>query len=224
MKEAKAKERKDKPVATEGDATSEGARNILHAAERLFATQGFDAVSIQAIAEAAGVCKANIFHHFGSKEGLYLAVLRLTCQRAAPLLQTLVRKEEGFPERLDHFATDHLAYLLAHPGTMRLLLRELLESDAPRGQQLAEQVVGDNFTRLIGILREGQRRGELRAEADPAIAAALLVGANVFLFQARSVLRHLEGVEFADAPERYSKGLVDILLHGLLVPAEDGTH
>lgn len=223
MKEAKAKQVKEKPGATEGDTYSEGAHRILHAAERLFAGQGFEAVSIQAIAEGAGVCKANIFHHFGSKEGLYLAVLRSACQRAAPLLHTLVREGDDFPARLNHFAKDHLAYLLAHPGTTRLLLRELLESDAPRGQQLAEQAVGENFTRLIAILREGQRRGELRAEVDPAIAAALLVGADVFLFQARPVLRHLDGVGYADAPKRYSEGLVDILLHGLLAPAEDET-
>lgn len=207
---------KEKPGA-EVDAYSEGARNILQAAEQLFAGQGFDAVSIQAVAQNAGVSKANVFHHFGSKEGLYLAVLRSVCQRAAPLLQTLVKEGEDFPARLDHFAKAHVAYLLAHPGTMRLLLRELLEGDARRGQELAEQAVGENFTRLIGILREGQRRGELRAAVDPAIAAALLVGADVFLFQARPVLRHLKGVGFADAPERYSEGLVDILLHGLLV-------
>ncbi|MGH8471034.1 MAG: hypothetical protein ACREVJ_00905 [Gammaproteobacteria bacterium] len=87
---------------------------------------------------------------------------------------------------------------------------------ARRGQELAEQAVGENFTRLIGILCEGQRRGELRPAVYPAIAAALLVGADLFLFQARSVLRHLRGVGFADASERYSEGLVDILLYGLL--------
>lgn len=209
-------ELKEKPGAAGIDAYSQGARNILQVAEQLFADRGFDAVSIQAVAQNARVSKANVFHHFGSKEGLYLGVLRSACQRAAPLLQTLVKEGEDFPARVEHFAKAHLAYLLAHPGTMRLLLRELLQSDARRGQELAEQAVGENFTRLIGILREGQRRGELRATVDPAIAAALLVGADVFLFQARPVLRHLEGVGFADAPERYSEGLVDILLHGLL--------
>jgi TetR/AcrR family transcriptional regulator len=211
---------KEKPGAVEVATHSEGARNILHAAEQLFADRGFGAVSIQAVAQVAGVSKANVFHHFGSKEGLYLQVLRSVCQRAAPLLRALVAEEEDFPTRLSHFAKAHLAYLLAHPGTMRLLLRELLESDARRGgQELAEQAVGENFSRLTAILREGQRRGELRSAVDPAIAATLLVGGHVFLFQTRPLLRHLKGVGFADVPERYSEGLVDILLHGLLAKA-----
>lgn len=217
------KEVTKRPTVGTGDGFSEGARSILQAAERLFGDQGFDAVSIQAIAERAGVCKANVIHHFGSKETLYLAVLRSVCQRAAPLLQTLVREGGDFSARLSNFAQAHLAYLFDHPGTTRLILRELLESDARRGQELAAQAVGENFTRLIGILREGQLRGEIRPQLDPAIAAALLVGADVFLFQARSLLRHLEGVDFADAPQRFSAGLTDILLHGLLAAQPNDT-
>ena len=52
---------------------------ILEAAESLFSERGFDAVSMSDIAAAAGVCKANVFHHFTSKNELYIAVLRNAC-------------------------------------------------------------------------------------------------------------------------------------------------
>ena len=51
---------------------------VLIAAEDLFATCGYDAVSISAIAERANVSKANIFHHFQSKRSLY--IIKSSCQ------------------------------------------------------------------------------------------------------------------------------------------------
>ena len=84
-----------------------------------------------------------------------------------------------------------------------------------RGQELAEQVFGENFAHLVTILRRAQQEGHLRADADPAMVAVLLVGANVFFFETRHVLRHFPDVEFADDPARYRDMLVEILLRGI---------
>src|SRR5262249_62169134 len=48
---------------------------ILDAAHRLFYTSGLNAVSMDAVAAAAGMKKANLFHYYPSKESLELAVL-----------------------------------------------------------------------------------------------------------------------------------------------------
>jgi TetR/AcrR family transcriptional repressor of nem operon len=48
---------------------------ILHEAQQLFFSQGLTGVSMDAVASAAGVKKANLFHYFPSKESLELAVL-----------------------------------------------------------------------------------------------------------------------------------------------------
>ncbi|WP_416408866.1 TetR/AcrR family transcriptional regulator [Agrobacterium rosae] len=50
-------------------------RNLMDCAARLAAEQGFSAVSIQAIASAAGVTKGGLFHHFASKQALLEAVV-----------------------------------------------------------------------------------------------------------------------------------------------------
>lgn len=47
---------------------------ILEAALKEFAARGFEAASTNAIADAAGVAKGLVFHHFGNKEGLFVAV------------------------------------------------------------------------------------------------------------------------------------------------------
>ncbi|RMG59448.1 MAG: TetR/AcrR family transcriptional regulator [Deltaproteobacteria bacterium] len=53
-----------------------GREKIIDAAERLFAEKGFRAVIVRAITKAAGVNVASVNYHFGSKENLYLQVIR----------------------------------------------------------------------------------------------------------------------------------------------------
>jgi TetR/AcrR family transcriptional regulator len=201
---------------------SDAAERILVAAETLFADNGFDAVSMSAIGEAAGVSKANVFHHFTSKNELYLAVLHNACRDAVQHLDNLSNDEAPLAERLPLFAHAHLESLLEHGQMTRLLLRELLSDNPRQGEELADKVFGEKFSRFVAILRAGQQAGELRADIDPAMVATMLIGANVFFFESRDVLRHFPDVTFTQQPERYSNMLADILLHGIL-PATSGT-
>jgi len=198
--------------AGSGDATE----RILAAAEKLFAEHGFDAVSMNAVAELAGVSKANIFHHFNTKNALYLAVMGNACGRSNPLMDTLENSGGTFSERLQLFARSHLAYLLEHEQASRLVLREVIQNDPERSREMAEQVFGAKFARLVAIMRAGQERGELRADLDPGMVATLLIAADLFFFQTRGVSRHLPDVKhLSEDPPAYSNLLVDILMHGI---------
>ena len=191
---------------------------ILAAAEALFAEHGFDAASMSAIAERAGVSKANVFHHFASKHALYQAVLRHAIREVTQQLQYMGSHSGAVSADLAQFARGHLSSILEHDQFARLMLRGIL-SDMPQERlKIAQQVFGEAFSELVTILRRGQQHGELRADMDPAMAAMLLVGANVFFFQANNVFRHFPEVNFADDPARYSRMAVDILLRGILVP------
>lgn len=192
------------------------ARRILEVAENLFADHGFDGVSMNAIAERAGVSKASVFHHFSSKDALYLAVLRDCAQQQALMLEEMVQEPGPVAERLRAFARAHLAHVLERKQLSRLMQRELLKGGSRRGQELAQQVFGENFARFVEILRRGQAQGELRADIDPGMVAVIIVGANVFYFQSQHILRHFPAVTFGDDPDEYSSKLMDLLLHGIL--------
>ncbi|MGQ0658329.1 MAG: TetR/AcrR family transcriptional regulator [Chromatiales bacterium] len=201
------------PVA---EPPSRGARSILKAAERLFCERGYDGVSVQDIAAAAGGSRANIFHHFGSKEGLYLAVMQETCRRATPLQDNLLDRRQAFPRRLQRFAHAHLLFLFEHAGAARLVLRELLKGDDRRGKELVDRhVLGENLQRWIALLKDAQRRGEIGGSIDPAVVAVMLLGANVLLFQTRELLRHLPGIAFADDPRYFAEQTARIFSLGL---------
>lgn len=65
---------------------------ILGAAEEVFAEAGYDGASMQAIAEGAGLPKANIHYYFGTKEALYQTLLSRILDR--------------WVEAFDHFSVD----------------------------------------------------------------------------------------------------------------------
>jgi TetR/AcrR family transcriptional regulator len=198
-------------VASRTDAVA----RILDAAAGLFAESSYDAVSMNAIAERAGVSKANIFHHFSSKESLYLAVVRAACHDVGERLGELGTEHGPFAQRFSSYAASMLNAMLEHDQIQRLILRELLVDGERRGQEFAEKVFGENFARFVAILRQGQLKGHLRADLDPAMIATVLIGSNVFFFEARDVLKHFRDVNFANDPARYSTMLVDILMHGI---------
>ncbi len=192
----------------------EGTTAILEAAETLFSEQGFDAVSLRQVAERAGVSKANIIHHFTSKEGLYHAVLRGAMERCDALLEALEEREGDPLQRLRSYSRENLRQMFAHPEAYRLLLREILEHGQERGSELAARVVGESFERLVALVREGQEAGALRRELDPALMALVLVACKVFLFQSGGVLRHLPGAEITQEPDHYMEAVMELLLEG----------
>ena len=200
---------------------SSGEKAILEAAEALFAEKGFDAVSMSAIAKLANTSKPNISHHFKNKNELYLAIMKTAVQRSSILLDTLEDAPGTFRQHLADFSAGQLNNILAHQRSTQLILRETLYGDSERGQEIARHVVGNVFSRLIAMVHQGQQEGEFRKDIDPALAAFMIVSANMFLFQASPIMQHLPETHFIDDTDGFSKGVMDILFNGLLQDGEE---
>ncbi|GAA2585575.1 TetR/AcrR family transcriptional regulator [Actinomadura fulvescens] len=85
---------------------------ILDVAARLFADRPYDLLSIDEIARAAGVAKGLIYYYFGSKRGLFLALI----ERAAGTLNELAESFDGLSptERLIRTLDGFLWWADAH--------------------------------------------------------------------------------------------------------------
>ncbi|WP_051937918.1 TetR/AcrR family transcriptional regulator [Ghiorsea bivora] len=189
------------------------ATQILIAAEKLFAKRGYDGVSMQQIAADAGISKANIYHHFKLKDELYLAVLKCALQDMKLLLTELQHVDGTSAEQLAHFSIEHLKHINAKSNISRLILREMLDSNSSRGQDLAEQVFAEYFSLLRSLLCQCQERGEIRRDIDPDHMAAALAGMNIFLFQSWPALQHFPGNLFKNQHES-GKIMFELLYNG----------
>lgn len=195
---------------------SAGEAAILDAAVHLFSVHGYDGVSMRRIAEAAGVSKANIYHHFASKQALYFAIMRRSADELTNLLENLAEGAGSFHQRLQAFAVAHLEHLFENGERVRLVLREAFSGDEDKTRAVVEQMVGGLVNRMIAIFEAGQRAGLLRKELDPGLCAHLLMGADLFYFQAHGLLQQIPEAGFARHPGSYSKQMIDVLLNGML--------
>ncbi len=80
---------------------SEGRERVLLAAHELFVAHGYAEVSMQQIAGAAGITKATMYHHYPSKEALFLAVCLRETERMREGLDEIVGNERPFREQLE---------------------------------------------------------------------------------------------------------------------------
>lgn len=196
----------------------DGARQILAAALEIFAAHGYEGASIHAIASRAGVSKANVFHHFTSKEQLYMAVLRTASESWNEELVSVSATPGDFPTRLRAMIHGVLQHLTRESDQSRVVLREMLENGALRGRKLSEEVLADSFQNETAIFRRAQADGELRTGVDPVLAWVATLSACAFFFQTREVMRFNPDFPYADAPDDYADGISDVLLHGIAAP------
>jgi TetR/AcrR family transcriptional regulator len=168
---------------------------LLDAALEEFAAKGFAGARVRDIADRAGVSKDLIAYHFGSKDGLYLAVQQAWLHREGAFT------EPGLP--LDELLIRYLRDALADPRPMRLMAwRGLADLGAfpPDGVPPTED---------LSSTRARQRRGELPRDLDPATLRLVLLGAVAAPIVFPDAARKLFGVA-ATGPafeRRYARGL-----------------
>jgi TetR/AcrR family transcriptional regulator len=188
---------------------------ILGAAERLFAERGYDSVSISDVAREAGVCKANVFHHFAGKQALYETVLTESCARLGDEMDRMLAASADPADQIPHFLHWYRRYLREHPATARLLLRELtgnpdLAESGPVFPVLARLL--DNLVAHVGA---GCDAGVFRAGVNPTIVASLLLGVTLFNSQTEHLRRHMRAWQDV-GDDAYVDLLTEVLLRGVM--------
>lgn len=200
---------KSKPVTA-------GALSILEAATELFARDGYECVSVASIADQAGVCKANIFHHYASKEVLYLEVMRKASAEHAELAEALLKEDISCIEKLHRLTEYDIKTMIDHELRTRLILRELGEACDSSVRRLAHQVFRRNFDLVIELFQQGQRSGEFRSDFDPVAAAVAWCGAKNAFFLCREAMQDLSLFTGPGAARGFAEKVCRLLIGGIL--------
>ncbi len=204
--------RKRQPAATR--------RNILHAAIAEFAAEGLAGGRVDEIAARAGVSKRMLYHYFGNKDALWLAVLedayekirgeerRLDVGRLAP--------REGM-RRLVEFS---IRYCEDHPEFVSLLIGENLNraKHLRRSDRIRELHI--SLLRVIAdLLERGARAGVFRSGVDPAQLYITIAALGFFYFSNVHTLSVIFGrnLNAPEARRQHLRHAVQVVL-GFLRP------
>lgn len=215
-------------MAGTGDETSDrrdvnSREKILEVAEALYARRGFAGVGMREVAEAAGLGKSSLFHHFRSKVQLYLAVLERVLGRLDDRLGSALSQPVPPAEKLDRWIDVTIDTFAEQPASARILLRALFEDDEfdgtdwPEGQAVDRRLssVLEGVSRL---LNEGMREGAFRKASTPHVLQTL-IGAAIYHFASGELGETLLGGSLLSAEAvRTRKAEMKAFVHHGLAP------
>ncbi len=159
-------------VVAEADSTGNvGKRDaILEAANKVFLEVGFGAASMDSIASAAQVSKQTVYNYFGSKEELFAAMVRASCDEMTLAFAQAIKDSD--PEKALRAMARLFVDVVFTPE--KLAMHRTMLAEIPRfpdlgrvyyhsGPAIIRKFLADYFT-------EQNRRGALKVD-DPQIAA-----------------------------------------------------
>jgi len=194
---------------------------ILDAAERLFAKRGYAGVGLSEVAEAVGLGKSSLFHHFQTKAQLYAAVTARILHRIEERLMRSLARGGDPVARLERWLDELVDLLVENPTYARVLLRSLFEDDDLPGDMPEEQEARRATDSIMGsvgaLLREGMGSGRFRA-AHVQHTLLSLVGIMVFPFASGEFGAEVLGRNIFDAVEvrRRKREVRELLRFGLV--------
>jgi AcrR family transcriptional regulator len=179
---------------------------ILSAALHLFANQPYQAVTMDSVAQAAGVAKGTLYLYFASKEALYLGILSDSMELITRRYQAALDPRANLAERLRRAVVAIVQFYDERRDLLRLLSTEeprLAEARNRLLQQWRER--GYNF--FTSLIEDGIREGVF-IQTDPRMATLTILGGI------RSVLLYYGDARPIDG---LSQDLGNFLLQGLCV-------
>jgi AcrR family transcriptional regulator len=167
-----------------------GDEKILDAGREVFGRRGFDAASTAEIAAAAGIAKSSLYHHFGSKAGLYRAIVEHDSQALLAAVAAAVPPPGEPGPRLRPGVDAFLRFLSEHPDTWNLMTCE--PPDDPELRRLHQQIQQGVAFSLRGLLAMPEK---LESKPDVVDLVALAVRTYAAWWQSHPDIPREEVVE-----------------------------
>lgn len=144
---------------------SDARTQVVRAATSLFAARGFDGTTIQNIADAVGITKPAVLHHFGSKQQLRQAVLDGILEHWNQSLPRLLLKATQSEARFDAVFEELYQFFAQDPDRARVLVREGLDRPEET-KRLLRGPVKPWIDAVARYIEAGQTSGDHYADVD----------------------------------------------------------
>lgn len=194
-------------------------QRLIDASTEMFVEQGFGATTVRDIATRAGANIAAVNYHFGSKEGLYAAVIQYHAAQAIEYISQDGKRETARTAevQLRKFVSNFLQRLLVNTPQFRmgkLIAREMIEPTAAF-ELIVEKFVRPQSVALHGLIRS--LVGDFLPEETVRRCGLSVVGQCLYYQCARRVVGFIDP-EFCYEPgdiERLADHVVEFSLGGL---------
>jgi TetR/AcrR family transcriptional regulator, fatty acid metabolism regulator protein len=181
-------------------------QQLLEAAIRVFAREGYHTSRVGDIAEEAGVAHGLLYHYFPSKEEVLATIFRENWRQLLERFHQVEASPEPSDEQLRGVAKILLRTWRNDPDLVRVMVREVARSP---------QEIREAFATIQRIVERGQARGELRSDLDPRLVSWIFYGALEELLTGWVLGELPDGDEEVSRAERT---IVELVCGGLAAP------
>ena len=188
---------------------------ILQAAKELFVEQGFHSTSMSQIAEKSGITQSMLHYYFGSKQGLFQAVL---AEAFVPLFSERLfprGSELNFSELIRAAISSRFRFFQKNPDVLKLLSRTFL-MDEYQPSALAKEIGG----KWIDIYRTAQKKGQIRADIAPEYLMVVYQSLTTYWFHDRFIRDKAQtstGKSLEQTDDEYLEAITSVFLEVLQV-------
>jgi AcrR family transcriptional regulator len=157
-------------------------QEILDTAARVFHEKGYEATSIQDIADLVGILKGSLYYYIDSKEDLLYEIIRSSQEDAVATMADALAFEGDALEKIRAFVVAHVTFLAENLVRVSVFFHALRSLGEERRAEIL--AVRDAYYRqLRSLIEQGKKEGTIRAEADPEVAALAAIGTMNWLYQ-----------------------------------------
>jgi TetR/AcrR family transcriptional regulator, fatty acid metabolism regulator protein len=179
-------------VALEKLDTEVRKKQIVEAALGLIAAHGVRRLSMAALARRVGLVPSGLYRHFGSKQEILQAAVQMIGQKAGENLKAVRSLTPNSLQRLQYLLTGIIRMIRELQAMPRIMFSEGMATDHPEEKRQAYEMLKGVLKQVEGIIREGQERGEIRADLDAKSLAVMFWG----MIPPSVILWHMSDGEF----------------------------
>ncbi len=193
-------------------------QDILDAACQEFTEHGLAGARVDAIAARTNAVKRMIYYYFGSKEGLYLAVLEQAYASIREAEQALDLADLAPAEAIRRLVEFTFDYQEANPGFVRLVSIENIHNGAHMARSERIRTLNSAVVEMLaGILARGRADGVFRADVDAVDVHMLMSAFCFFRVSNRHTFGLLFGRDLSDPGlrDRHKRLITDAVLRAL---------
>ena len=181
--------RKRKHLGRPAGKDSEKVRaQLLNAAREHFLSREFKAVSIRRIAETAGVNGAMVNYYFGSKQGLYMAMVEALFQRLEASLGEL---DTDSMLTVADFSRSYCKLLAENPWWPNFFVREVLFSEGETREAIIDKFRSVFAPKLLQSIQSEISAGHFRQDLNPGLTLLSLMAMTIFPFLAKPMVEQI---------------------------------
>ena len=184
----------------------------------LFLENGFAATSMSAIAQACGITKASLYHHFSSKEELFIACVTEGYAAALRAIEVIAadRTLGAEAKMTEALSTLYDTMTLSAVGRMSPLIAEVSRAFPKVARSFHDEYIVPQQRLVWSIVEEGQRSGAFR-QVDQKQLFHILFGPMVMLSLSREMFASFDDLDEQFPVEHLRAGHIKIVME-MLVP------